>query len=960
MNNFPQETLQNISDNIGVLVNVINEGVKWVDIHLQEGKDKFEANYELKQYRRYLKNIRSVVTKKTVVSLFGKSQVGKSYLVDGILSTVDEKKLMIPNYADGTEHAFIGELNPPGGKESTGVVSRFSIEKNDHSDSLPVEIKLLSAKDIILILCDTYYSDIKYYDHSITLQEINDFSNNLSSLFSDTKQEHITEDDVYDIKDYLEKYFKDKPVILNFKDSKYWEMVANAIANVQPEKWYIVFELIWGKNERFSQLFNKLIAALKGLDFSEKVFAEFSALLFEHGSILDVQRIFELNSDRRTPVKVETAKKRITQSMRSLLATLTYEVTIPVKEKIAEEKQFLKNVDILDFPGARAREVAEEKGLSDLDDESFFNFYRRGKVAYLFNRYTENYEISSLLFCIDHEQLEVKNLPTLLNNWIEYYIGETITKRTETLLPFSVEGMKPINPLFIIFTKANILLQYKDIDKNSNYDYKWETRFKSIFVNEFCKGFTWQDNWVMRNGKPECFKNLYMLRSFDHPESIFEGYLTSGKELSINKDRKEYMDGLHQSFINYPFNKEHFYNPAKSWTEFTDLNQDGSRYIIENITPIASNAIRTNRYINLAREYREKAVKKLGSYYKSDKADEQIRTAAKTGSEIQLKMDIVFGLDAYYFGSFVENLTILENEVLEFYHVLLRSEKMVEKKDTNKYILLRAQNTEISTEKTFEENLEVLQSNYNKSNAEETRKHFEETEGIVLQELFFGELYNLKNNSVILAEEARDYWFKTKLNTANFSSFVELGFDKQLLENIFENFKINFDRLKLTTEIAKEIRAFVDVTKRIDNAEDMIAHITAGIINEFVNSVGWTYYPKGEKQKIAATNDANKLNLILPDEQSGFEALERTSANGNGSMTMEKLIDYMDSLTENLSKNPIDRETIKYVPMIKNYQRWSNLMRASFIANCDIPTYDLKANEALGKTLEKFNEIKDL
>lgn len=957
MNNIPIEKLNKVSSTTGELIEVINEGVRWSDAYLKDN-DKARTNYEIKKYRRYLKNIKGVITKKTVLSLFGKSQVGKSYLVDSILSTSLEPKLSIPDYFHGTEHAFIGELNPPGGKESTGVVSRFSIEKNERSDSAtPIEVKLLSAKDIILILCDTYYSDIKYYSKPVTDAEINAFLESLPDYSSSQAQLFLSEDDVFDIKDYLEKYFKDKSVINEFEDNGFWDKVAANIIKVAPENWYKIFELLWGRNTRFSEMFVMLVEELKTLGFSETVYAEFNALLVQHGSILDVQRIFELNNDPYNEVRVETAGRQAKTIKRSRLAALTYEVAIPLKAQLAEEKEFLRNVDILDFPGARAREVYDENDIKALENKEFFNFYRRGKVSYLFNRYTENYEISSLLFCIDHEQLEVKNLPNLLNNWIEYYIGSDIEQRTQTLIPYSQGKQHLINPLFIIFTKANIMLQHKDIDNSGKYDYKWETRFKSIFVNEFCKGYDWHDNWVKQQGNIEKFKNLFMLRSFDHPESIYEGYLENEKETGINPQRKAYMDGLKQSFANYEFNKAHFYDPKRSWEEFTSLNKDGSQYIIENLTPVATNEIRSLRYINLLNMFKQKAMQQIEHHFHSDESDEQIRRASKEGSDLQLKMDIVFGADAFHFGNFIEHLTVSENEILKFFHELLRSEKLIRKQETNKYILLRIQNPQLSVDKSYEENLEVLRRNYNKDTSQETEYYFVEVEKIDLQELFFGDLYNLQNNSLILADEARDYWFNTKLTLENFAEFIALGFDPNMLEKLFDNLKITFNRLKINKEIAKEIRNYVDVSKRIDRAEDMVADITAGKINEFVNSVGWTYFSEAERQKIRETNLANNLNLRVPQDEEVFQSMERISENAGARMSVEALIDLMYELNDKLNERPIDRETLQYVPMIRNYQRWSELMKISFIANCDIPNYNVEANKILGDILNKMKQF---
>ena len=119
----------------------------------------------------------------------------------------------------------------------------------------------------------------------------------------------------------------------------------------------------------------------------------------------------------------------------------------------------------------------------------------------------------------------------------------------------------------------------------------------------------------------------------------------------------------------------------------------------------------------------------------------------------------------------------------------------------------------------------------------------------------------------------------------------------------------------------------------------MISHMTAGIINEFVNSIGWTFYTKTEKEKIKETQQQNNLKLIYPEEKDVFESIDE-----------ETVIELYDGKR----KRPIDIETIKKAPMIKNYRRWRELLKISFIANCDIPNYNIEANQKLGKILEKI------
>jgi hypothetical protein len=102
---------------------------------------------------------------KPTVGIYGPSQCGKSYLTakfsensDGILSlSLDQ------NYN------FLTEINPPGGRESTALVSRFSTNKSSTNKEFPIKARLLSEADLICILANSYLLDNaepKYPDRS--------------------------------------------------------------------------------------------------------------------------------------------------------------------------------------------------------------------------------------------------------------------------------------------------------------------------------------------------------------------------------------------------------------------------------------------------------------------------------------------------------------------------------------------------------------------------------------------------------------------------------------------------------------------------------------------------------------------------------------------------------------------------------------------------------------------------
>ena len=61
-------------------------------------------------------------------------------------------------------------INPPGGgSESTSLVSRFSVNYKPENLNFPVKAVMLSPADIVMVLCDSFYNDLKPV-HDLTWQ----------------------------------------------------------------------------------------------------------------------------------------------------------------------------------------------------------------------------------------------------------------------------------------------------------------------------------------------------------------------------------------------------------------------------------------------------------------------------------------------------------------------------------------------------------------------------------------------------------------------------------------------------------------------------------------------------------------------------------------------------------------------------------------------------------------------
>ena len=143
-------------------ISVINDALNWIRRYKPEHyKQRF---IQLVEERRKLRKIAHAESDNPGIAAFGKSQVGKSYLMSSILQNKRERFKV---KANGTEYEFIGKINPIGDNtEATGVVTRFSSFKRDetlYSSQFPVLMKSLSVADIIIILSDGYFNDLGDY-----------------------------------------------------------------------------------------------------------------------------------------------------------------------------------------------------------------------------------------------------------------------------------------------------------------------------------------------------------------------------------------------------------------------------------------------------------------------------------------------------------------------------------------------------------------------------------------------------------------------------------------------------------------------------------------------------------------------------------------------------------------------------------------------------------------------------
>ena len=922
MTNYPTNILLKLKADSEQLYKLCNQANDWAEQNLKY-EELEQTTSKVKHARRIVRKVSKSVNLKPVFALFGASQVGKSYLVKNILS-VSAKPLYIE--MENQRLDFLKDINPPGtGAESTGLVTRFTVEPNDHPAGFPVELKLLSLSDLICIIADSFFSDLKRLDDYPAIENFNEIATQVKENFQGSKPlvQAIDENDIWDIQEYFSRNFnKFSHYVQRINQSKYWNQLGRYAHNIPCEQLHQYVSILWNDNPELTKLFKFLAQSLKHLSFSEVVFAPVEAVMRNKGEIINVQRLREL-FNRQDQIEIFTEKKEHIRTSLCALSALSAEIILRVPEEIGHGKPFMKQTDLLDFPGARGRLVLTQDSITS---EEVPNMYLRGKISYLFNKYSSNFEINNLLFCTNDKQLEVNEIPSLLHDWILKNIGTSAEDRSKRVAKTGV------SPLFVIFTFFNNQLKFDTTnDQEGNYDYKWDTRFNRFFQNEVVtSSYDWHTQW---SSEEPNFNNFFLLRDYKYSTDTFLGFEANGVEEEINPLRSEYMKGIRSSFIQFPFVQKHFRNAAETWDSSATLNADGSEYIIKHLAPAANNTIKTSNYVEILVMLRDQLILALAKHVHSDNLAEKRASALRKGNEILFELNRVFGKNPSNFSAFINKLLLRESEIYSYFHDNLLKSRNEETFD--EYMLFRSQFPQLKAENSKETNLELLRVviGMDSIKAVET---FLEDQRIDFNKIFIN---NVSTSATMLIDGLLDKWTK-QADFSNFTYFEELGLTRNGHQSILELLKNTFVQLGLREELIKQVERKTSQLQINAEAEEFFASYSTNMINDFVTSLGFNMMSteRIEELQVVAKEYNIPHTILLEQIKSNVEERE--------------MIDLFDSESDRSAKL-----LAEMAPMLENYNQYIARIKLALISNCGFVNYNVQANDELSRKIDLLRKL---
>ncbi|WP_286934181.1 putative virulence factor [Leclercia sp. UBA5958] len=582
----------------------------------------------LRRSRNKARRLAQAAARPMTIGFFGLSQAGKSYLISALAAGENGK---LGTQLGGHQLDFLTHINPPGGgKEATGLVTRFSRLKHEDDKNWPVKLQLFSEVEMAKILANAFVHDFNQekFDWEYDEGRIRDLLATLEKRRRPTRVPGVTEDDVVSFWDYLIRHAGKTQSRFALH---YWPQAVNLAPWLTTDDRAQLFSVLWGEVPELTQAYGHFAQTLQRLGGVQEVRAPLSTLVVEENglliqknSIMNVDMLEHLNqpNDQRIevcPVQEGQLASPVAISLAEL-TVLTAELHVPLSAPTTEP--LFDHVDLLDFPGYRGRMSIDAFGAQSAESEGgsrLAELILRGKVAYLFERYTENQEMNVLVLCTaSAKQSDVKDVGDALDEWICRTQGADADVRSRRL-PGLVWALTMFdNRITSALSHEEALLrQY------------WGQggMIKMAMLEKFGK-YSWMSEWK----KGETFNNTFLVRKPGMQTPFIR--VSGGSEVAFSEENADQLTLMRKTFLEDEAVNRYIASPAEAWDAMLNLNDGGMSRMANYLSQVARPENKLERIAEQLEESRHDLVEGgLGNWYQPD-GEEEVAKKARIAQEI--------------------------------------------------------------------------------------------------------------------------------------------------------------------------------------------------------------------------------------------------------------------------------------------------------------------------------------
>jgi hypothetical protein len=570
------------------------------------------------------------------VGVYGLSQAGKSYLIATLARRPGEELRALLDQPRG----FLADINPESEKEATGLVTRFTMRRDDGPEGFPVRLRLLSETDLVKILANSWYRDSDDPARSTIAED------RIEAVLAAAEQNagaagaEVLQEDVWDLQVYWQNELRSYPTARSFGDA-FWDRAAAVVPRLALAQRIAIYALLWHDFAPFTAALSELCQRLQALRFDREVWAPIAALVPKTESILRVDTLGELGVAGTPVLEIRAGNGARCTLTRAELTALTAELQITMAE---QPWPMFAETDLLDFPGAKSREGKNHAAEIAVRPNMLGEFFLRGKVAYLFERYAMERELNVLLLCIGPSNNAYDpTIRTTIRSWIARTHGERPDQRERV-----------DTAMFLVLTKMDMhFMRSPGRDAKASSDDLWEARIKASVqqpLQEAAPG-DWLDQWH----RGRAFTNTLLARNPEKSDVLTlldaDGRTETGFRSQGGVDLAAQVGRWGREFAANPAVRTYIADPARVWGEVFRLTDAGMSYLVERLTPVCRLELKQRQIENQLTMLSETMHRRLEEWHVSDDLDAEV---AKRQAALDPVLDAIEVInDAGRFGRLI-------------------------------------------------------------------------------------------------------------------------------------------------------------------------------------------------------------------------------------------------------------------------------------------------------------------
>ena len=408
--------------------------------------------FEVLQLRRLAGNLFTSAKVPVAAAVYGPSQVGKSLFMGQVLKPHSEAYSPLgrdeqhgpPAYYK--DLSFDNDLNPQSGSnEATALVTRFTTKDRiaaGVSPEYPVMVRALTRAEWLRVLARGFHVECKLPERAWQENVLEELFEQLGREFPGGQVDRKWRMDLLDAFSYMRNVdprgFPAKEAVLSGLMSRYPLSDEGYVAAAA--------KLFWDNWPSLTDMFLRINSFLERICVGEHdpaILTHWAGVRF----LLDSQRakIHERRTSKCFPhvdwrdfhlceragwyvLEYQPGSGNGNEALETIQAGML-ELVLPIlPHRLNDDwRKVIEQMDFLDIPGMRAGRQGAEQGkrtAADSLDEQM-EIVKRGKVAYLFERYTEELQIQTLLLLSRGGNLEVTaQMKYHIDKWGKARYGE--------------------------------------------------------------------------------------------------------------------------------------------------------------------------------------------------------------------------------------------------------------------------------------------------------------------------------------------------------------------------------------------------------------------------------------------------------------------------------------------------------------------------------------------------------